>query len=120
MWVKTKDLRPRLQPAVATCEMRTNTREIVGSTYDNRVCAFAASGRHLWDAPVGGFVFDLAAGDLDGDGKDEAAVLPVRGQAKDIVFLEVPAFAFRKARFSHQFLFVGIMIPIGGINFPIN
>ncbi len=46
-------------------------KEIVGSTYDGRVCAFARDGRHLWDAPVGGFVFDLAAGDLDGDGRDE-------------------------------------------------
>lgn len=46
-------------------------REFLGSTYDNRVCAFDAQGKHLWDAGVGGFVFDVAAGDLDGDGKDE-------------------------------------------------
>jgi hypothetical protein len=36
---------------------------IVGSTYDNRVCAFTGAGKHLWDAPTGGFVFDLAARD---------------------------------------------------------
>jgi hypothetical protein len=46
-------------------------RLIVGSTYDNRVCAFTTAGLHLWDADVGGFVFDLAAGDLDGDAGDE-------------------------------------------------
>ena len=45
--------------------------QIIGSTYDNRVCAFDANGKPQWDAPVGGFVFDLAAGDLDADGRDE-------------------------------------------------
>jgi hypothetical protein len=39
---------------------------IAGSTYDNCVCAFTADGKHLWDAGVGGFVFDLAADDVDG------------------------------------------------------
>ncbi len=57
--------------ASAELNGRDDTREIVGSTYDNRVCAFATDGRHLWDVAVGGFVFDLAASDLDGDGKDE-------------------------------------------------
>jgi|CXWL01.1.fsa_nt_gi hypothetical protein len=57
--------------AVAELDGQAATKEIVGSTYDNRVCAFAVDGRHLWDASVGGFVFDLAAGDLDGDGRDE-------------------------------------------------
>lgn len=46
-------------------------RRIAGSTYDDRLCAFSAEGTHLWDASTGGFVFDLAAGDLDGDGRDE-------------------------------------------------
>ncbi|MCK4959629.1 MAG: hypothetical protein KAT00_09510 [Planctomycetes bacterium] len=45
---------------------------IVGSTYEGLVCAFTGAGKHLWDAPTGGFCFDLAAGDLDGDGKEEA------------------------------------------------
>ena len=67
--------------ASAELDGRTNTREIVGSTYDNRVCAFAASGRHLWDTPVGGFVFDLAASDLDGDGKDEILAACADGHA---------------------------------------
>lgn len=57
--------------AVAELDGNPAAKEIVGSTYDNRVCAFAAAGAHLWDALVGGFVFDLAAGDLDGDGRDE-------------------------------------------------
>lgn len=33
---------------------------IVGSTYDSHVCAFSTAGKHLWDTPTGGFVFDLA------------------------------------------------------------
>jgi outer membrane protein assembly factor BamB len=45
--------------------------QAIGSTYDNRVCAFSVEGKHLWDAPVGGFVFDLTVADLDGDGRDE-------------------------------------------------
>ncbi|MEN9402525.1 MAG: hypothetical protein RL091_1228 [Verrucomicrobiota bacterium] len=57
--------------AVAELDGQAAAKEIVGSPYDNRVCAFAIDGKHLWDAPVGGFVFDLAAGDLDGDGRDE-------------------------------------------------
>ncbi|MBK8092630.1 MAG: hypothetical protein IPK32_11785 [Verrucomicrobiaceae bacterium] len=57
--------------AVAELDGNPAAKEIVGSTYDNRVCAFAADGMHRWDAAVGGFVFDLAAGDLDGDGRDE-------------------------------------------------
>lgn len=52
---------------------------IVGSTYDNRVCAFTTEGKNRWDVPVGGFVFDLAAGDLDGDGRDEIAAAGADG-----------------------------------------
>lgn len=59
----------RLTPA--ELDGRQDAKEIAGSTYDDRVCAFRADGQHLWDAPSGGFVFDLAAGDLDGDGRDE-------------------------------------------------
>ncbi|MCU0876138.1 MAG: PQQ-binding-like beta-propeller repeat protein [Pirellulaceae bacterium] len=57
--------------ATAELDRRSDARETVGSTYDGRVCAFDAGGKHLWDASVGGFVFDLASGDLDGDGDDE-------------------------------------------------
>jgi hypothetical protein len=57
--------------ASAELDGQAHTPEIVGSTYDNRISAFDAAGRHVWDAAVGGFVFDLTAGDLDGDGKDE-------------------------------------------------
>ncbi|MDO8544463.1 MAG: VCBS repeat-containing protein [Opitutaceae bacterium] len=44
---------------------------IVGTTWDNRLCAFTAAGRHRWDAALGGFAFDVCAADLDGDGIDE-------------------------------------------------
>ena len=48
----------------------TGAKEIIGSTYDNRVCAFSNAGKLVWEVTVGGFVFDLAAGDVDGDGRD--------------------------------------------------
>jgi len=155
---------------------------IVGSTYDNRVCAFTVAGKHLWDAPTGGFVFDLTtdgregiaaacadgfvylfgadgrlrwkhdlgapvfqvafakldgkspvvlasgvsrelvalslkgerlataklngagrmmrAGDFDGDGADEVAVLPIRGQAMDTYFFKGPKLAKLKETIS--------------------
>jgi len=52
---------------------------IVGSTYDDRVCAFTVAGKHLWDAATGGFVFDLAVGDLDGNGRDEVVAAGADG-----------------------------------------
>lgn len=53
---------------LASAEMdgQPGSFEIVGSTYDNRISAFDAAGRHLWDAAVGSFVFDLSASDLVG------------------------------------------------------
>lgn len=57
--------------AVAELDGQPDAKEIVGSTYDNRICTFTMDGQHRWDAPTDGFVFDLAAGDLDGDGRDE-------------------------------------------------
>jgi hypothetical protein len=57
--------------AVAELDGKAGAREIVGSTYDDRVCAFRSDGSLLWEQKAGGFVFDLAAGDLDGDGRDE-------------------------------------------------
>ncbi len=65
--------------AVAELDGQGDRKEIVGSTYDNRVCAFAADGSHRWDAPVGGFVFDLATGDLDDDGRDEVIAASADG-----------------------------------------
>lgn len=59
--------------AIAHSKDGPDSALIIGSTYDNRVCAFSGEGLHLWDASVGGFVFDLATGDLDGDGSDEIA-----------------------------------------------
>lgn len=52
---------------------------IAVSTYDHRVCAFTVAGKHLWDAATGGFVFDLAARDLDGDGREEIAAAGADG-----------------------------------------
>ena len=64
---------------LVTADVVQGDRLIVGSTYDNRVCAFTTAGQHRWDADVGGFVFDLAAGDLDGDASDEIVAAAADG-----------------------------------------
>jgi hypothetical protein len=46
-------------------------RLVIGTTWDNRLCAFSVAGRHRWDAALGGFAFDVGCADLDGDGVDE-------------------------------------------------
>lgn len=66
--------------AIAKADREGNAYRIVGSTYDDRVSAFDADGKHLWDHQVGGFIFDLACGDLDGDGVDEIAAASADGQ----------------------------------------
>ncbi len=65
--------------AIAQSHEAPKSTLIVGSTYDNRVCAFSEEGNHKWDAPVGGFAFDLVTGDLDGDGRDEIAAAGADG-----------------------------------------
>jgi len=52
----------------------------VGSTYDNRVCAFSNKGNVLWEVTLDGFVFDLTAGDLNGDGRDEVVAAGADGK----------------------------------------
>ncbi len=93
--------------AVAELDGQPATKEIVGSTHDNRVCAFTADGRHLWDAPVGGFVFDLATGDLDGDGRDEivaagadglVSVFDASGRQRWTADLQAPVYQVAIAR----------------------
>ncbi len=54
-------------------------RQIAAATYDNRVCLFDLSGKKRWEAAVGGFVFDLAAGAVDGSGRDVIAVAAADG-----------------------------------------
>ncbi len=54
-------------------------RLIVGSTYDNRLCAWDEAGRHRWDASLGGFGYDVVCADLDGDGTDEILVAGADG-----------------------------------------
>ncbi len=56
-------------------------RLIVATTWDNRLCAFEVGGRHRWDAPLGGFAFDLCCADLDGDGVDEILTAGADGVA---------------------------------------
>lgn len=65
--------------ALAELDGRAAAKEVVGSTQDNRVCAFTLDGEHLWDAPAGAFVFDVATGDLDGDGRDEVVTAGADG-----------------------------------------
>ena len=56
---------------LALAKASPNQRMILGTTYDERLCCWDESGAHRWDAPAGGFVFDVCCGDLDGDGADE-------------------------------------------------
>jgi len=65
--------------AVGRLDAENRRRQIVGATWDQRVCAFSEEGKHRWDAALGGFVFDLAAGELDGDGRDEIAAAAADG-----------------------------------------
>lgn len=92
---------------IAHTNAGSNSDLIVGSTYDNRICAFSIDGRHLWDAPVGGFVFDLASGDLDGDGSDEivaasadggVTVLDLAGRKRWTADLHAPVYQVAIAR----------------------
>ena len=92
---------------IATVHTAPESTLIVGSTYDNRVCAFSRGGVHQWDAQVGGFIFDLAAGDLDGDGRDEIVaagadgiitVLDFTGQARWTANLQAPVYQVAIAR----------------------
>jgi hypothetical protein len=55
---------------LAIARLRAETL-IIGGTWDNRLCAFEVTGRHRWDAALGGFAFDVSCADLDGDGVDE-------------------------------------------------
>ncbi|HRP04927.1 MAG TPA: hypothetical protein PLV87_08455 [Opitutaceae bacterium] len=93
--------------AIAQTHAAPESALIVGSTYDNRVCAFAPDGLHQWDASVGGFIFDLATGDLDGDGRDEivaagadgiVTVLDLAGRTRWTANLEAPVYQVAIAR----------------------
>lgn len=59
--------------ASAQLESDAVERNIIGGSYDGRICALSSEGQLLWEATSGGFVFELACGDLDGDGLDEIA-----------------------------------------------
>ncbi|MBI5692602.1 MAG: PQQ-like beta-propeller repeat protein [Verrucomicrobia bacterium] len=50
-------------------------RAIVAASLDGATACFSPEGRPLWSVPgSGGFPFDLAAADIDGDGRDEVLV----------------------------------------------
>jgi len=58
-----------------------------------QVVAFATGGGKLNSIAVSGAVRVMRAGDFDGDGADEVAVLPIRGQAQDVCFFKGPKLA---------------------------
>ncbi len=55
-------------------------RQIIGAAYDGRVSAFDLEGALRWDFRSGAFIFDLATGDLDGDGRDEVLAASADGR----------------------------------------
>lgn len=59
-----------LEPATVT---KKGPRAIISAAYDGSVLCHTQSGKQLWkNTPSNGFPFDLAVGDIDNDGLDEA------------------------------------------------
>ena len=66
-----------LQPAT----IKVGERAIIATAYDGAVLCFSSAGKLLWQAQSGGFFpFDLAVGDIDGDGLDETLVASADGK----------------------------------------
>lgn len=59
--------------ATAQLDGPTAPLAYIASTYDQVLCAFTDQGQPRWHRPTAGFLFDLATGDIDGDGRDEIA-----------------------------------------------
>ncbi len=58
-----------------TMQAQAGARAVVTASLDGTTACFSPEGRPLWSAPgSGGFPFDLAAADIDGDGRDEVLV----------------------------------------------
>ncbi|MBM3854645.1 MAG: hypothetical protein FJ399_16090, partial [Verrucomicrobia bacterium] len=58
-----------------TMRPEPGARAVVTVGLDGATACFTPEGRSRWSAPAtGGFPFDLAVGDLDGDGRDEVLV----------------------------------------------
>lgn len=67
----------RLQPAT----VKAGERAVIAAAYDGAVLCFTPDGQRLWQARTGGFFpFDLAVGDIDGDGLDESLVASADGK----------------------------------------
>ncbi len=52
---------------------------IACACYDGRIVCIDPAGKTLWSAQTGAFPYDLAAADLDGDGRDEVLVATAAG-----------------------------------------
>ena len=53
---------------------REGGRALVSTAYDGQVLCHTQEGELLWKRGAGGFPFDLAVADLDGDGLDKSLV----------------------------------------------
>jgi hypothetical protein len=84
-----------LRPAT----VRAGERAVIAAAYDGAVLCHTPEGKKLWQAATGGyFPFDVAVGDIDGDGLDETLVASADGSlyafdhdgARLWVFAKVP------------------------------
>jgi outer membrane protein assembly factor BamB len=58
-----------------TIRQQPNTKDVVTASLDGTTACFSPEGKPIWTSKgAGGFPFDLAAADIDGDGLDEVLV----------------------------------------------
>ncbi len=113
------DGRPLVRLVAAELTGGPREQEFVGACPDGRISAWTYDGARLWEYEAGAFVFDLAAGDLDGNDGDEivagladgtVVVLSVHGQVLSRSDVGVPVWQVCVARLDER----GPSVVVGG------